>query len=123
MELEKVVMDDDSLIVRLRGELDHHWAGYLREEIDRLLDSRLPRRLILNLEGLTFMDSAGVGVLLGRYRRLSEQGGEIALCRVPKTVLKVLEISGVTNIISLYQEENDALGKKTRLDSRKRRSQ
>ncbi|MBS3947880.1 MAG: anti-sigma F factor antagonist [Dethiobacter sp.] len=110
MELEKL-MRDQCLLVRVRGELDHHWSDLLRQGIDRELIERGAKHLLLNLEGLTFMDSSGIGVLLGRYKRITQQGGQMALCRVSSAVEKVLRISGVPKIITSYQSEAEALSR------------
>jgi stage II sporulation protein AA (anti-sigma F factor antagonist) len=105
------VLQDHCLLVRVRGELDHHHAAHLRQGIDRALEEHGSENLLLNLEGLTFMDSSGIGVLLGRYKRISMQGGQMALCRVSPSVSKVLEISGVPKLIPFYQSEAEALKK------------
>lgn len=110
MDLE-MIMQDLCLLVRVRGELDHHWAAKLRQGIDQALEARGAQNLLLNLEGLTFMDSSGIGVLLGRYKRISGQGGQMALCRVSPSIVKVLEISGVPKLIPFYQSEAEALKK------------
>ena len=110
MDLEKKIRDQ-CLLIRVRGELDHHWSAVLRQNIDRSLEEHGAKNLLLNLEGLSFMDSSGIGVLLGRYRRLAAQGGRMALCRVSPAVFKVLEISGIPKIIPFYQSEAEAFRK------------
>ncbi len=110
MDLE-IILKDQFLLVRVYGELDHHWAAKLRQSVDQALQEHRAQNLLLNLEGLTFMDSSGIGVLLGRYKRVSGQGGRMALCRVSSSVFKVLEISGVPKIIPFYQSEAEALKK------------
>jgi stage II sporulation protein AA (anti-sigma F factor antagonist) len=110
MDLE-IVMQDQCLLIRVQGELDHHWAGKLRQDADQALEKHGAQNLLLNLEKLTFMDSSGIGVLLGRYKRVSGLGGQMALCRVSPSVSKVLEISGVPRLIPFYQNEAEALKK------------
>ncbi|NMA92823.1 MAG: anti-sigma F factor antagonist [Firmicutes bacterium] len=101
--------DGENLIVRLTGELDHHSATRLRRTIDRRLDKGEVRNLILNFQQVSFMDSSGVGVILGRYRRVKGRGGKMALCLIPAGILKVLEISGVPKIIPFMESEKQAL--------------
>ena len=108
MELDNE-LHGDCLLVRIRGELDHHWSGRLRQSVDRALEERSANNLVLNLEGLSFMDSSGVGVLLGRYRRIAERHGRMAVCGVPPAVEKVLQISGVPRVIPFYKNEAEAL--------------
>jgi stage II sporulation protein AA (anti-sigma F factor antagonist) len=61
-----------TLAAYLSGEIDHHAAQTLRREIDAQVDDRLPELLTLDFSGVTFMDSSGVGLILGRGRRVSE---------------------------------------------------
>lgn len=100
---------EHALLVRLQGELDHHSAEQVRLLVDRELGKKGACNLILNLRGLTFMDSSGIGVILGRYRYLERLGRRMALCNVPKTVRKVLDISGVPKIIPVLTSEAAAL--------------
>ena len=97
------------LLIRLKGELDHHWAEQVREKIDRELNSETAHSLIFNLGGLTFMDSSGIGVLLGRYRRMSAKGRRMAVCDVPPPLLKIIEIAGLSEIIPFFNNEEAAL--------------
>ena len=73
MQLEKNRRGRELRVV-LSGELDHHNAAIIREEVDRELDGSV-KLLTLDMSGITFMDSSGIGVVLGRYRRMSESGG------------------------------------------------
>ncbi|MGI6357301.1 MAG: anti-sigma F factor antagonist [Bacillota bacterium] len=97
------------LIVRLSGELDHHTAGRLRDMVEQELDREVATSVLLSLQGLTFMDSSGLGVILGRYRRLNQAGGRMAACCLTPQVLRIFELSGLTRIISIYRTEEQAL--------------
>lgn len=101
--LEKV------LITRLSGELDHHSANIVRETIETAVREAETDILILNLAGLGFMDSSGLGVILGRYRLLAELGGKVLLCGVCPSVHKLLEMAGILKIIELHDDEHAAL--------------
>lgn len=68
------IRDGDRLIVRIDGELDHFCAQSVRRDLDALLLDRSIRTLILDFSSLTFMDSSGIGVVLGRYRLLRDRG-------------------------------------------------
>ena len=70
-------MTGQTLTVALRGELDHHAAEQTRNTIDLLINELRPTELVLDLSGVTFMDSSGLGVVLGRYRLLSTRGGKM----------------------------------------------
>lgn len=98
-----------TLIVRLQGELDHHTAEIVRNRVDAELDNEVCRNVIFALVGLDFMDSSGLGVILGRYKKVSQLGGKMALCAVTDSVRKIFELSGVLKILPLYETETRAL--------------
>lgn len=97
------------LVVRLTGELDHHTAEKVRNRIDEKLMTGLYTNLIFNLSGLIFMDSSGLGVLLGRYKRVSQLGGNMILCAVNPSVYRLMELAGLFKILPLYKNEQAAL--------------
>lgn len=108
MEIE-LKLHRETLLVRLRGELDHHSSGQLRQAVERDLEKGRARNVVFSLQGLSFMDSAGVGVLLGRYRRIKARGGRMAVCSATEAVSKLLKISGILSIIPLFSGEQEAL--------------
>lgn len=97
------------LIASLSGELDDHEADTVRTILDREMEKSGATRLVLDLADLTFMDSSGLGVILGRYRKLKAQGGEMAIASVSPTVAKLFEISGIRKIMTIYRKREDAV--------------
>lgn len=97
------------LLVRIEGELDHHTADQLRTAIETELNRDIATVVLLSLAGLTFMDSSGLGVILGRYRRLSQRGGTLAACCLTSQVQRIFELSGLTRILTIYATEAQAL--------------
>jgi stage II sporulation protein AA (anti-sigma F factor antagonist) len=97
------------LVVRLRGELDHHAVEPLRDEIEQSLENTHYRGLVLSFQGIDFMDSSGLGLILGRYRTLSARGGRMALCEVNSNLRKIFELSGIFKVVPVYASENIAL--------------
>ncbi|MDI3256166.1 MAG: anti-sigma factor antagonist [Kyrpidia sp.] len=97
------------VVARLRGELDHHTSDAVRARVDTLLEDTGSIRLLWNLSELTFMDSSGLGVLLGRYRRISQRGGKMACCGLTAPVRKLLELSGVLQIVPVYDDESGGI--------------
>lgn len=83
----------------LSGEVDHHNARAMMEELSRQIDLALPRSLTLDLGGVTFMDSSGIAVLLRAYRRLGELGGTVKVVNIPTQAGKVLRAAGVDRIM------------------------
>ncbi|HEX6922198.1 MAG TPA: anti-sigma F factor antagonist [Bacillales bacterium] len=94
------------LCIRLEGELDHHTSGQLRDQVERALDQNEIKHIVMNLEQLKFMDSSGLGVILGRYKRIKNAGGEMVVCAISPSVKRLFEMSGMFKIIRL--EENEA---------------
>lgn len=94
----------DTLIARLEGELDHHQAETVRDDLDRILDDEGIQHLIFDLRALTFMDSSGIGVFIGRYKRLNKRGGTVAFAAVHPQAHKLLEVSGLYTIIQVYAD-------------------
>lgn len=88
------------LFVSLSGEIDQHSADELRSKLDRLIDDPAVKRIEFELGGVSLMDSAGIGVILGRYRRLIERGGSMDVTGAQRSVEKVLRISGVYKLCS-----------------------
>lgn len=91
---------DSELHVRLIGELDEHSAGYVRAALDDMTAQSGIERLIIDLSALSFMDSTGIGVLIGRYKQLKPRGIRIIL-QSPSTVVdRVLRLSGIYEIMT-----------------------
>ena len=88
-----------TLVVKLSGEIDHHAAPELKERIDREINLRNVINLVMDFDGVSFMDSSGIGVLMGRYKQIKARGGKTMLIRVKPQVDKILEISGIKQIL------------------------
>ena len=85
----------NNLLVELKGELDHHSSENTRQKIDQqYFDQRL-KNIILDLRGLTFMDSSGIGLIMGRYRNCLERKGSIVIVSDNVYVEKILKMSGL----------------------------
>lgn len=102
---------EDVLIVRLSGELDHHEAEKLRDKWKDMMYKSPIKHVILNLEEVSFMDSSGLGVILGRYKEVLQLGGEMVVCSISPSVKRLFEMSGLFKIIRL--EENEAFALET----------
>ena len=82
------------LCIYLYGEIDHHSAVDLRRELDELILQKQPLRLVLDLARIEFMDSAGLGLLMGRYRLVKSLGGTMVISNANERVLKILRLAG-----------------------------
>jgi len=104
--MEMTAVDREGrLTVTLSGEIDHHSAKDIREAIDRLLVEAHPKALVLDLSGIDFMDSSGLGLVLGRYRRAKETGTEMYLANTSDRVGKILKMAGVDKLIRTLRKD------------------
>ena len=86
-------------IVSLSGELDHHSAARVRGQLDLILRDVTVRELVLDMRDVTFMDSAGLGVVLGRYRTLSARGGRMIVSGMRSSVDRIFRMSGLYALV------------------------
>ena len=98
-----------TLVVRMDGELDHHAADGLRGKLDKKLALDEIRNILFNFAGVGFMDSSGLGMVLGRYKQVSEKGGKVLACSLSPRVARVFELAGLQTRIPVYGSEQDAL--------------
>lgn len=90
-----------TLSVALRGEIDHHNAAKMRTGIDKLILENRPSTLILDVEDITFMDSSGLGLIMGRYKKMNEIGGELILRNPNEAILKICRLAGLSRLIKI----------------------
>lgn len=100
---------EEKLIISLVGELDHHSAEEVRVKIDDRIERDNIKKVILNFSGVTFMDSSGIGVVVGRYKKLKQAGGNLCITDVKKGVNRVFELSGLFKVINCYNDVREAL--------------
>lgn len=97
------------LLIRLKGELDHHTADQLRQQADSAMEKHDIKHIVLNLEELHFMDSSGLGVILGRYKKVKKNNGEMIICAISPAVKRLFEMSGLYKILKVAHSEKNAL--------------
>ena len=94
----KTIYDDGMLTALLFGEIDHHTARDIRLTVDSEIEKHHPSRLILDFRRVKFMDSSGIGLIMGRYRMMQLVGGKVALVNVPPHLERIIALSGVRTI-------------------------
>ena len=102
------VRKKDVLLVRLAGELDQCSASGIRRDLDQMLLDPRVRHLVIDLKDMPFMDSSGLGVILGRYRMMRERGGTVSLMHLSPQVKRVYDLSGMARIIPVVEEKEAA---------------
>lgn len=94
----KYIKEDKLLILEMTEEIDHHWAEKIRRKVDDEITRYMPRKVILDFNNVTFMDSAGIGMILGRYKMINMLGGTLEMRNVNTSIRKIFEMSGITKI-------------------------
>lgn len=90
-----ITYENGVVTAKLFGEIDHHLAPGLRGAIDAKCESSRPSRLVLDFGRVGFMDSSGVGLVMGRYRMISLLGGKLEVVNVPPNLQKIFVLSGL----------------------------
>ena len=89
----------DTATVFLEGELDHSAAFSVKRSLDEIIADRKIKHLILDMKNLTFMDSSGLGVIMGRYKQLAIRNGQMAVKNVSASIDRVFKVSGIYSIV------------------------
>ena len=97
--------EDKLLYIEITEEIDHHIADKLRRKIDNEITRYMPRKTIFDFSRVTFMDSAGIGMIIGRYKMMKLIGGTLEIHNVNETARKILEMSGIMEIIPVTKLE------------------
>ncbi|MEQ2129214.1 anti-sigma F factor antagonist [Caldanaerobacter subterraneus] len=100
---------DSTLVVKIEGELDHHEAERVKRAIDEEYEKKSCKNMIFDLKNLTFMDSSGIGVIIGRYKKVKNNGGKVAIVNANQHLKKVIEVSGLLRIIKCYNSLEEAI--------------
>ena len=95
--------DNKNLLLEITEEIDHHKVEELRREADYEIERYMPRKVIFDFNKVTFMDSSGIGMVLGRYKLMKMLGGSVEMKNVAKPLKKIFEMSGVTKIIHIRE--------------------
>lgn len=88
-----------TLTVRLKSELDHRAAEEIRAELDELLKNRSIRRLVLDLRRLKFMDSSGIGLIIGRYKLMARRGGSVSIVNADARMDRIFRMAGLYQLV------------------------
>ena len=111
----KYMVSRRNLIISLNAELDHHLADEMREVIDEIIDERGVNRVIIDFSKVGFMDSAGIGLIMGRYKKIRDNG-DISVVGANESIKRILLISGLHKIVYIYDNLYDAVKKENRRD-------
>lgn len=94
--------EDRKLTAVLSGDIDHHSASSMRSRIDLEIKQRIPSEIILDFGDVSFMDSSGIGLIMGRCRLMKEIGGKVKIKNASEQIKKIIKLSGVDRITEEY---------------------
>ena len=100
MEIE-ATSADRNLLLEMKGELDHHGARNALRELELSIDAALPKKLVLDLAGVTFMDSSGIALILRAQQRMQLLDGSLLVCNVPSQARRVLDAAGIGRLVTI----------------------
>lgn len=96
---------DKQLVIKFTEEIDHHTTEKMRRRVDYEIERYIPRKVVFDFNQISFMDSAGIGLLLGRYKNANMLGAKVEIVNVNKSIYKILKMSGITKLIPIKKEE------------------
>ena len=99
----KITVNGDVVTAYLDGEIDHHSAGVMRNEIDAVVEKNTPAMLILDFRDVSFMDSSGIGLVMGRYRTLLKTGAQLYITGASPQIYKVMKLAGIERLAKLEE--------------------
>ena len=100
----RLTNENDKLTAAIIGEIDHHTARGIREEIDANLEHSLPKTLVLDFRDVSFMDSSGIGLIMGRYKIITSMGGRIVIRGASKQNLRVMQLAGLSKLVDFEED-------------------
>lgn len=100
-------LKDGVLEIKLMGEIDHHSAVSVRADIDGLMFDLRPKKVVLDLSEISFMDSSGLGLIMGRYSLIKELGGTLSLRAPTVAVMKILTLAGMERMITIEKSKKE----------------
>ncbi len=99
--MTELSFSEDTLYAHISGEIDHHNSRSIRSDLDLAIKHYTPRALVLDLSGISFMDSSGLGLILGRYTVCTNAGISLAVCGVDARTMKIFDMAGLSRIINI----------------------
>ncbi len=94
---------DKLLVIKIDEEIDHHAVEKIRRRADYEIQRYMPKRVVFDFDNVSFMDSSGIGMVVGRYKLISMLGGELSMINVKENLYKILKMSGISKIIPIQE--------------------
>ena len=100
-----------ALVVKINEEIDHHSCSVLKDKLDVAINLSKIDKLIFDFTGVNFMDSSGIGMIMGRYKSIQKNSGKVAITGLQPTVKKIVQMSGLHKILEEYDNLDTALNR------------
>ncbi|MEG2813686.1 MAG: anti-sigma factor antagonist [Oscillospiraceae bacterium] len=94
----KILLNDDNLTALVSGEIDHHSSREIREQIDKEIEFNKSKKLIIDFKDVTFMDSSGIGLIMGRYKLMKSFDGDVFIANCSFQMKKVMKLAGLDKL-------------------------
>ncbi len=104
----QMALKKNMLIIRLKGELDEASAEKLKYRVSEVIDKYRIKNLVINMDEVPFMDSSGIGFIIGRYTQLKGRKGKVVICSMNKMVERIFNLSGLKKICLVTSNEEEA---------------
>ncbi len=98
---EELKVIDNYLMIRMPSEIDHHKSVQISTKADRYIVSQNVRNVVFDFERTTFMDSSGIGIIVGRYKKISCFGGKVYIINADDRIRRLLMLSGLQNMVQI----------------------
>ncbi|MFZ2540020.1 MAG: anti-sigma factor antagonist [Oscillospiraceae bacterium] len=99
----RIEQEGTSICAYIYGEIDHHTARTIREAIDSQVELRLPKTLILDFADVSFMDSSGIGLVMGRFKLMTSIGGEVKISNTTASIGRVMRLAGLERLAKIEE--------------------
>lgn len=99
----KHFVDEKILLIEFTEDIDHHLTEEIRRRVDYEIQRLFPRKIVFDFDRVSFMDSAGIGLLLGRYKLALTYGAKIEIINVKNQIKRILDMSGIGKVMTLVE--------------------
>ena len=105
----KFYIKDNNMFIRLIGEMDQENVGNLRDKLIDIIKNKNVKNIIFNMKELSFMDSTGIGIIIGRYNQLKSKNGKVFICSINRMIERIILLSGLPRICIIKENEEECM--------------
>ncbi len=102
--MEEFQIIDNCLMVKLPEEVDHHRAAYISENADKYIVQENVSNVVFDFQDTRFMDSSGIGIIMGRYKKIAYFGGRVYAIHADKQIQRIFRVSGLNKVVEVLSQ-------------------